>query len=400
MCRFLAFLIVKKGNKMSVMHESNPQELEEYKLGDIVDIKESSFNKFDITLELQPKATYEVTIKDPYVELFSDQEKQEVNSKEIFISSFAEQRRLKGYWSRGIGKAYIDENEVQQERKHESGDPVSSNILFNKLISSTALNVWRKIIPSAISLMYVSGPFAKQDITDKKGNAVYIDETARKWWSLNKDCIAIRARGTLLSYLVNDFIEKKMFTQEGRLPNLVQMSVACGTALPVMQSVLKVDIESKLILVDKDKKALSATETLASEIGYSGQIFKYDETNIFSTDEMESLSNELDDKNLRPMIIDLMGIFEYTGNNIGVDPVNFLKSNYDMLQEDGRLIFGQMLSSRPLKDFMMGAVGWPYVETRNPEEVLGIIREAGIPLDSVKIYFPDDGIYMVVVIDK
>jgi len=96
----------------------------------------------------------------------------------------------------------------------------------------------------------------------------------------------------------------------------------------------------------------------------------------------------------------MMGIFEYTGGNSKRDPVSFLKSGYDMLYPGGRLIFGQMLDTRPNPDFTMGIIGWPYVQMRSPAEIMEIVVKAGISPKEVKMYFPTDGVYTVVSIDK
>lgn len=48
----------------------------------------------------------------------------------------------------------------------------------------------------------------------------------------------------------------------------------------------------------------------------------------------------------------------------------------------------------------MGTIGWPYIETRSPAELMKIVREVGIAPETVQLYLPTDGVYTVVCVDK
>jgi hypothetical protein len=71
-----------------------------------------------------------------------------------------------------------------------------------------------------------------------------------------------------------------------------------------------------------------------------------------------------------------------------------------MLQPGGELVFGQMRDDRPLPDFTMGVLGWPYIVMRSPAEVMQIVQDAGIETRSAQLYVPDDGVYTVCSITK
>lgn len=115
---------------------------------------------------------------------------------------------------------------------------------------------------------------------------------------------------------------------------------------------------------------------------------------------MQRLKEELEAKDELPEVIDMMGIFEYTGDNLGVDPVKFLETCYSFLKPGGRLVFGQMRTDRPVGDFTMGVVGWPFVHTRTLNEFMDVIVKAGIPVETVSLFLPADGVYTVGAIDK
>ena len=108
----------------------------------------------------------------------------------------------------------------------------------------------------------------------------------------------------------------------------------------------------------------------------------------------------MDEEGTRPMIVDAMGVFEYTGSRLTVDSSEFLAALYDILAPGGRLLIGQMRSDRPNPDFTLGVVAWPYIELRNPNEFMAVVRDAGIPPDRAELFLPTDGVNSILAIDK
>lgn len=370
-----------------------------FKIGKISEIESLDLPIELISKDLAPLSINKVKVSDPYVERYSSEEISEVRNIEQFVDNIARKRREIGKWERKASTVYFDENNEPQQ-KRGWGDPVSRSIFFNDILNNPAINAWRTKIPSAAALLDLSEPFSDGFITDRKGNEVLKDENTKKWLSLCIDAVAIRSRATVMASAVKEFIENNQFRNSSQTSNLRWMSIACGTALPAMKAAQSSGIQPELFLVDLDKNALKTTEQLAETIGFDGLLKQKDNINIFLANEMAQLRSELMQNGGRPLLIDLLGIFEYTGNNIGVDPIKFLRSNYDMLQPGGRLIFGQMRSDRPVPDFTMGVVSWPYIETRSLIDFLDIIKQADIPLKKTTLYLPDDGVYFVGVIDK
>ena len=138
---------------------------------------------------------------------------------------------------------------------------------------------------------------------------------------------------------------------------------------------------------------------LAADLGMSGSI-DMRRRNIFDTQQMAELRDELVHDGGLPKLVDAMGIFEYTGENIGVDPISFLRSIWECVDLGGTLILGQMRADRPVPDYTLGVIQWPYIEMRSLDELMSIIVAAGIAPENVELFLPTDGVYAVVAIDK
>jgi hypothetical protein len=371
------------------------QEFEKFQLGHVESGEQKQPADFGIPQELAPSEIWEVNVTDPYLEVIPEAISTQVKNWEEIGDDFAKLRRECGYWDRRADTVYTDASGNLVEGKKEWGDPVSKEYFFSKL-GNQAFDDWRSLIPSSVSLAYLSDPLAFDYIYRADGHKLaQIDDVARAWLIGCTDAIGIRSRASVLSEIVRGYVESKV----DEASSLKWMSVACGTALPAMKAAVNAHIKPELLLVDVDRTAMDATEELSKAIGFEGCINQR-WMNIFNDKKTAKLAEELGQNGGRPRIIDMMGIFEYTGENIKVDPASFLKSYYEMLSPGGKLIFGQMRGDRPNIDFTMGVIGWPYVYMRSPKEVMEIITQAGIGPQQVKLYLPEDGVYTVVTIDK
>lgn len=387
-------------------HEYGNVPVERFQLGEITNVTVIDPAEYGMNADIAPKALYGVEVADPYVDRYSAAEIAQVRFEEQAANDFAAERREAGKWERRPGTAYFDSNDERHESKHGFGDPVSRDKFFNHDLASPAINAWRTKIPSAEALADLSDPMNITEVSDNQGNVVPMDEDARKWLSLCTDAVGIRSRATVMAEIISGIATEHQ--QKGEdTQNMRWLSVACGTALPSMQGAMKAGIAPELMLADFDTSAMNATEKLAQDIGYTGTITRpaseaigQDGINIFDTEKMAQLKEYLEANGGLPKIIDLMGIFEYTGDNLGVDSAKFLSSCYDMLAPGGKLVFGQMRSDRRVADFTMGVVSWPYVEMRSPAEFMQVIADADIDTKNVTGYAIGDLTYFVGVIEK
>lgn len=383
-----------------IEHLFGEEPTERYKLGTVESVQEVDPLSLGISPELAPGAAYIVEVQDPYLAQLDAEVVSSVRSREDQADALAHDRRMSGKWQRQHGTTYVDSEGNERDKRIKWGDPVSHDDFFDEM-GSDALKMWLSNIPSANALTYLSDPVNLESITHRNGKqSAEVDNAARNWLTACTDAVAIRNRGTVMAELVKGYVDSSIEKGEDFHADAMKwMSVACGTALPTMKAAQRAGIEPNLLLVDYDEKVLHATKELGQEIGFVGEL-RQEKTNIFSADDMAALRSELGSNCERPRIIDLMGIFEYTGEHTGINPAEFLRSNYDMLHPGGRLILGQMRDDRPNPDFTMGVVGWPYIVMRSPEEVMQVIKDAGIPVESAKLYMPEDGVYTVCAIDK
>jgi len=382
--------------------ETLPLQTERFLLGQVEKVTPVTPELVGISSDLAPSSIFDVEVWDPYVASYPEKVKQEVRRIELDANNFAADRRLAGAWERKPRTAYFDLGNNPLKKKGW-GDPESRKRFFNDTLKSPGIDAWRSKIPHATSLADLSDPLGITFIKNKNNRDIEMDETAKQWLSLCTDAVAIRNRSTVMAEIVKSFVEDRQQSDN----DYHWLSIACGTALPAMQGSKRAGIKPNLYLADFDNSALEATEELSKQINFSGNIIRPSiealgkaTMNIFNKGEMKQLDDYLVTTHKRPTLIDLMGIFEYTGDDIGVDSVDFLRSCYDMLAPGGKLIFGQMRSDRSVPDFVTGVISWPYIKMRSPQEFMEIIAKADISPALTTLYLPDDGVYTIGVISK
>ncbi len=363
-----------------------------FQLGTIVHSEQIEPAEVGVSATLAPASIVQVEVADPYIDLWPNEHVLRGKALEESAAEIAETRRLAGFWDRAPGGAYIDNDVNTPLTKADDhwGDPVASQAFFNNL-GSPAAEAWKRLIPSAQALLYLLDPLRFPSLTEDECS-YEIDARTRLMWSVVSDAIGIRSRSTVMASLCTNSLSNSS-------GGVKWLSVACGTVLPAMQALVAAGLPADLMLIDWDEKSLAMAEELATELGVQGTTTTQ-RINIFDHAAMAELSATLLSQSRSPALIEMMGIFEYTGENLGVDPSTFLASAWDLLQPGGTLILGQMRSDRPLADFAMGVIQWPYIHMRSINEILQIIANAGIDTSTCRIYLPSDGIYAIVAIDK
>ncbi|MBC7943150.1 class I SAM-dependent methyltransferase [Candidatus Saccharibacteria bacterium] len=281
---------------------------------------------------------------------------------------------------------------VDGELDRTSLNPVSAWLYGENF---PCLTEWRESVPSASALSNLYLPQETHlpgNINDGDGlfNGTEIDTTTHSFFLNGLDCIAIRTRAQLMKMIASRTISKDEAKTHW-------VSLACGAAIPVFETLGDSHADVRLDLVDVDPDALEFAKRFALKHSLvEGEDFtlfnRHLVRDLIVTDKLvaELGENEAD-------MVDMMGIFEY----FKPEPAAvMLKNAFRLVKPGGVLVLANMLSTRPQLDFNLRGVGWPYIKPRSLEEISEIILGAGLSLDDAEVYIPKDGIYAVVEIRK
>ncbi len=296
-----------------------------------------------------------------------------------------------------------DENDpVEATKLREIGDkfeqflrqnpdlPVDGNIaadwLYREDSEQTSMLEWRKLFPTAKAL------FPLQRLGEAglvlPGNR--IDERALYLFTNMIDGIGLRARARVMSERLFRLAQAR---QEAGFEKLTTVSIGCGAAVPDIDAALRIKRElgmlTEINLVDPDENAKQLAHQLADrETELDVALF-----NDYGRRYPDAY--QLGDESVD--CVNVLGLWEYLEEN---SCVSLLEKTYKLLKPGGVFIASNMLSSRPQLQFNQKAVGWPKIKPRSEDELVSIIKEAGVPLGLLTMSYSEDGVYVVMEIKK
>jgi cyclopropane fatty-acyl-phospholipid synthase-like methyltransferase len=102
-------------------------------------------------------------------------------------------------------------------------------------------------------------------------------------------------------------------------------------------------------------------------------------------------------------VVESVGFFEY----LPTEPIEglfpsaseYLAGAISMTRPGGIVLIGNMLDTHAQLDFVMRCIQWPYIVPRSLEQLLDVIRKAGVADEQITIHLPDDGVYAVATIE-
>jgi hypothetical protein len=104
-------------------------------------------------------------------------------------------------------------------------------------------------------------------------------------------------------------------------------------------------------------------------------------------------------------VVNMIGSFEYLPDrprDVGSMTIpsagQFLPAAMSLTAPGGLVVFGNMLTTHPHKDYILKVVRRPYVQPRSIEDLVALLAEVGVDPQYATIYTPDDGVYAVVAI--
>ncbi len=382
-----------------------------------------------------------VTVRevDPYDPYVSD-----VASEEFHVTHDGiEEIMTMGYY----GDASIDL--ARPRKKIDFDNPATKRLI--ELFPNT--KSWMDMIPTAAALDVLYRPnepaFPSGELREAEFN---------KWLCNNLDARGIRNRGTVLrEALVSEAIAKSqpeewLSLASGAAQPVIAAAQAVkenGTPVP------------HITLVDIDKPILGLARTYAEEAGVAESL-RCIRTNVLQQEGIDytPAKDTMAKVAVRRMVnfekpyihtklpagaydvVDAVGILEYLGADawgktaaekkaakkgakkiqdaseanrekyeyghvIKEDDADrpfagarqFLENSYRLVKPGGRLIVGNMLDTHPQLGFTLNVIQWPHIKPRSIDEVVGLIRQAGIE-DPIDVQIPKDGVYAIYTIRK
>jgi len=252
---------------------------------------------------------------------------------------------------------------------------------------SPALREWRReLVPSAGALHPMQRPNAPHLPSGGR-----IDPVARAVFAHCLDAIGIRTRAQVMREVVQDAAQQMA---PGRAS---WVSLACGAAVPVLDAVAALvgsaGADPHLHLVDLDPHALAFAGRLAAERGLAeGEDFTLLQRDLVTgVVARDDLVDELGEASAS--VVDAVGIFEYFRD---ASCVRLLRNAHRLLRPGGVLVVANMLADRPELAINQRGAGWPRLFPRSPEQLVDLVRRAGLPLERTTVSIPEDGVYAVV----
>jgi SAM-dependent methyltransferase len=252
--------------------------------------------------------------------------------------------------------------------------------------TSATMREWRyELVPSAIALYPV-----QRQVSHLPSGAP-VDTMARRVFLDSLDGIGIRSRARIMSHVVQETTRARPPDDEAPVE---WVSLACGAAVPVLDALAALGgVPVRLALVDLDAGALDFAARLAAGQGLVEDVdFTLLQRNLVrSVVAGTSLVDELGADSAT--VVEALGIFEYFSD---LSCTRLLRNTYRLVRPGGVLVIGNMLSDRPQLAFNQRAVGWPHLYPRSVEQLIGLVRAAGLPLEHTTVTIPEDGVYAVV----
>lgn len=253
--------------------------------------------------------------------------------------------------------------------------------------ASATMREWRaRLVPSAMALYPV------QRGGSHLPSGAPMDEMAHRVLVDSLDAIGIRTRARVMGDVVRRATAEAGPGTCGEPRSWV--SLACGAAVPVLDALATLpEARVHLQLVDLDAEALAFARSLAAEQG----LVEGRDVTLLQRDLVRSvvagtgLLEELGEG--RHLVVEALGIFEYFTD---ASCVRLLRNAHRLLRPGGVLVVGNMLADRPELAFNQRGAGWPRLFPRSTEQLVDLVRRAGLPLERTTVSVPEDGVYAVV----
>lgn len=315
-----------------------------------------------------------------------------VFDESLLSPTAAETRQLLDEWDREL--ASLD-NPLPPIFDRANGRVIARNEMSSFLYDGYPdLEEWGLLMPSARALHYLTH---LDEVSMPSGAP--ISEHMRQFVIDSYDGVGIRTRKRVAGSLIGAHLSANDVGGEC-------VSLACGAADLMLEQVAG-NRNYSLTLVDTDDLSLQLAAKNATKLGLQREV----DYRILDAGEADDVS----DRNLvRSMIrgdslvqrlgaesqrvVEAIGINEYFPDRLAT---LFLANAYRLVERGGIFVTTNMLVDRPQMNVNRLVAGWTnQVKPRSVEQIVGMLRKAGLPLEKSRIYIPEDQVYAVIVVKK
>ncbi len=211
------------------------------------------------------------------------------------------------------------------------------------------------------------------------------------WWIHMTNAQAVRNRRHLVvNRLVQAFVTFARY-HPGEVLRI--LSIACGSAQPMMEALHKVrmllqsqGVTVELRLLDKDEAPLEHAKRLAEHFGVDEWV------TISTRKSWAKYAREICDNGAwRPWMVEMIGLMDYLSYRKGVETVQMI---HDLLVPGGVFFTGHILPNSEAY-VLRWLIAWP-MRYRQPKDLGDIVSGGGFEAEDIVLYLEPHRIHMVV----
>lgn len=242
----------------------------------------------------------------------------------------------------------------------------------------------------ALQNLYDLGRLGAERLLAKLGGVLDADfdkdiEVAQMWFSNFDNAAGVRERGEVAK---QNIIETAREAYERNSDRPVRIgSIACGSSHVVLEAMKQLKEEGIPVIgrmVDMNEEALTYTQQRAQEMGL-GEVVKTMRGNVVRLNG-EFAGERFD-------ALEAVGIMDYFDDKLSH---LFLRQMHKLLKQGGTLV-ASCIMNNPEREFLHGAVGWPAMVYRTPEEFADLFVQAGFQAQNCKSIRIPNGLYTMMV---
>lgn len=260
------------------------------------------------------------------------------------------------------------------EKAHD--DP--TNLARLLAYSSPGMRAWAQYMPGGVATHHAHRPQDKKLVNGKQ-----IDVITRNFFRHTHESVGLRSRADVLAWLV-----VQQCQEDTR--DISWVSMACGSGQPVYDTLALLGEnkarQASLLMTDIDATMLQFAEEVYKRQKLPVRTIRFAAIDAFASEMQRQIEQ------MHPTVIDAMGLFEYLDESQAVCLLGLV---WEALPPSSQFVFCNMRSDHPLLQTHKRALGWPGVIQRSVDDFSELCAAAGIPLERVDAYQPQDGVYNI-----